>query len=383
DFLATVQVWISFISIFTGAFGGASFVRVLEPKLVALGVSTRYAHTILFALVVLAITYFSLVLGELVPKRLALINADRLALFFARPMRQLARLVHPLVSLLSFSTDAVLHLLGSREHREPIVATEEIGYLLETGMRHGEIQPVEAGLVQEAFRFTDTRARDAMTPRPDIIALSDTAVMDEVLQTVLTSGYTRIPIYHDSIDNVIGFIHARDLLKAQTRGETLPLADLMRQPIFVPESITLDALLSRFRQERTHLAIVLDEFGATAGMITLEDVLEELVGEIHGELRVEEGPILKRTANTWLVDGTVSLDDLRDVIPIEEWPERAHLGYSTLAGFLLARLGHIPTRGESTEWQGYCFEIVDMDGRRIDQVLITRLPDLTSEANKE
>lgn len=375
DFLATVQIGITFVGTFAGAFGGASAVRALAPWLRNLGLPliSSYAHSVALALVVLLITYLTLVVGELVPKRIALRDPDRLALRLARPMRRLARLTRPLVHLLGASTDALLHLLGYRTPRAEPETTEEIGYLLETGMRRGEIEPVEAELVEEVFRFTETRARDAMTPRPDMVALPDDATPEQVLRLSLTSGYSRIPIYHDTPDQVVGFIHARDLLGLCLGEETPPLADLLREPLYVPESITIAALLSRFRQERAHLAVVLDEFGLTSGIITLEDVLEQLVGEIEEEHRPEETPVVQRSPNSWLVDGAASLEDLRDTLPITEWPERDRLGYTTLAGFLLARLGHIPRRGEAVEWQGYRLEVIDMDGRRIDQVLVTAL----------
>ncbi len=375
DFLATVQVGITFISTFAGAFGGASVVRALAPLLADLRVPfiTRYAESIALGVVVLVITYLSLVIGELVPKRLALRQSERLARRLARPMRWLSGLARPIVQILGSSTDAVLRVLGSREPQHEETATREIGYLLETGMRHGEIEPAEAELVEEVFRLAETRARDAMTPRPDIVALPETASIHEAQRLALSSGYSRIPVYHHSIDEIIGFIHVRDLLDACMQGEPTELPEILRKPLFVPETAPISALLPRLREERAHLAVVLDEFGSTAGIITLEDVLEQLVGEIREEHRPEEAGIVQRSETSWLVDGTVSLEDLRNTLTVTEWPDRERLGYTTLAGFILARLGRLPRRGDAVDWQGYRFEVVDMDLRRIDQVLITRI----------
>lgn len=376
NFLATVQVGITLVGTAASAFGGASIARALAEWLRALGVPAlaRSAASLSLFLVVVAIAFLSLVVGELVPKRLALRNPDGWARRVALPMQRLSRLVHPLVRLLGVSTDFVLRLLGSREGGETAATAEEIGYLLETGMRQGEIRPMEAEIVQEVFRLTETRARDAMTPRPDIVALPDTAAWQEVLATIQDSGYSRIPIYRGSIDHIQGYVHARDLLGVACGAPPPSLDEVMHRPLFVPEAMTVADLLTRFRHERAHLAVVLDEFGATAGLITLEDVLEELVGEIEEEHRPEEVSVLQRTEDSWLVDGTVSLEDLRETFDVSEWPDRDRLGYTTLAGFVLATLGHIPRRGEAVEWQNYRFEVIDMDGRRIDQVLVTRRP---------
>ncbi|MBI3945442.1 MAG: HlyC/CorC family transporter [Armatimonadetes bacterium] len=375
EFLATVQIGITVIGTTAAAFGGASIARPLAASLRDPGVPllARNAEGIALAAVVIAIAYLSLVLGELVPKRLALRNSDSVARRAAGPMRALSRLAHPLVRLLGVSTDLVLRLLGSRERREPAVTPEEIGYLLETGTRQGEIAPIEAELVQEVFEFTGTRARDAMTPRPDIVAVPDTATPEELAHAILRSGYSRIPVYHETVDHITGFVHAHDLLESCLRGEPLRLPGILRQPLLVPETITLNVLLNRFRHERTHLAIVLDEFGVTAGLITVEDVLEELVGDIGEEHREETAPVVRRSEDSWLIEGGTSLDAARDVLGVGDWPDRARLGYATLAGFVLARLQRIPHPGDSTEWHGYRFEVVDMDDHRIDQLLVTRV----------
>ncbi len=368
-FLSTIQVGITLVGILAGAVGGADAVRHLAPFIARLPIpgAEVYSEAVAFALVVAAVTYLTLVLGELAPKRVALQRPERIAKAMARPMRYLALLARPVVWILSQSTDAVLRPLGMPGTPEPSVTEEEVRYLVTEGARTGVFVPAEKEFVDRVFRFADQRVVHIMRPRPDIVALEIDESPESVKEKLLTSGYSRFPVYQGDLSNIMGIVHAKDLL---TQEGPLELQPLLREALFVPETKPLLSMLQAFQATRSHIAIVLNEFGGTEGLVTLEDVLEEIVGEIVDEYDREEPAILQREDGSLLIDGSLSVTDLKQVLKVEQLVGEETHEFHTLAGFLMAQLRRVPREGDIVDWSDYRFEVVDMDGLRVDKVLI-------------
>lgn len=368
-FLSTIQVGITLVGILAGAFGGANVVRLLTSYLSKLPVpgSETYGSAVAFAIVVVGITYLTLVIGELAPKRLALSHPERISKIMARPMRYLASLTRPIVWLLTKSTDIVLRPLGVPRGYQAPVTEEEVRYLVSEGARTGVFVPAESRIVERIFRFADESVTDVMRPRPDIVALDINDRVGGVRDTVLGTGFSRFPIYRGDLSNVVGILHAKDLLD---REDSTPLEALLREGLFVPETTSLLAMLHTFQTTHSHMAIVLDEFGSTEGLVTLEDVLEEIVGEIRDEYDVEEPAVVVREDGSLLVDGSVSLVDLKEILEIDYIPGEDTREFHTFGGLVMAVLRRVPREGDSVELSGWRFEVVDMDGLRVDKVLV-------------
>jgi putative hemolysin len=377
-FLSTVQVGITLISTLTAALGGASMSAPLARWLASFPVLAPYANTLALAIVVVLITYFSLLLGELVPKRLALQSAERFATFAAPFMTGLAKVARPIVALLSGSTNLVLNILGQNRSSRQEVTEEDIVYLTHEGTESGNVESAEEEFIRRIFHFTDRSVSSVMTPRTEVAAIEAGTPLTEVIETFMSSGYSRLPLYERSLDNVIGVLYAKDLLQARASGEDVDLRSLARAPFFVSEYQHVDDLLAIFRRKGVHMAIVIDEYSQVIGVATLEDVLEELVGEIQDEYDVpEEGEFVRREDGSWLVDAMVDQEQARERIGMQPLPANERGDYHTLAGMVLAHLGHIPKAGDSVTIGDFVFEVVDMDGRRIDKVLIR--PSTTKE----
>jgi putative hemolysin len=372
-FLATVQVGITLVGTLAAVFGGASLVSYLADWLATRGgLIAAYRQLLAMGLVVVFISFLSLVLGELVPKRLALAGAERLARFVALPMYWLSLAGRPVVWLLSRTTDLILLFVGPRAAREPTVMVEDIEHLIKTGTREGVLAPAEQMVARRALRLGDRTVREVMRPRVEIDALDIDTPPPEVLGAAAMAGFSRLPVHEGDLDHIIGFVYMKDLLRQQHMGWPMDLRKLVRPALLVPETIPLDRLLELFRERRTQMAIVLDEFGGTEGLVTLEDVLEELVGEIHDEYRQDRAQdIVRRDAKSWLVDANVSLDDFLAYAGLEELRTSSPREFSTVGGLLIHELGRIPRVGDRAEWQGLYLEVVDMDGPRIDRLLVT------------
>lgn len=368
-FLSTIQVGITLVGILAGAFGGADAVRYLAPRLAALPIpgAATYAEPVALGLVVLVITYLALLIGELVPKRLALERPERISKAMARPMEYLALVTRPVVWLLSTSTGLVLKVLGVKDGKKPSVTEEEIRYLVAEGARTGVFLGAEEKLVDRVFRFADQRVVDVMRPRRDIVALGIEEPPAAIQEKLLNSGYSRFPVYRGSLDKIVGVVHAKDLL---TQEGTLDLQPLLREVLFVPETKSLLSMLQAFQTTHSHLAIVICEFGETEGVVTLEDVLEEIVGEIRDEYDHEEPSVLRREDGSLLVDGSLSLADLKEILEIDYLEGEESDQFHTLGGFMMTQLRRVPREGDKLEGSGHRFEVVDMDGLRVDKVLI-------------
>ncbi len=372
-FLPTVQIGITLVGTLAAAYGGDRLVSdlaewlgsVLPPGLA--GAARSIALTMFVGL----LSFFTLLLGELVPKRLALRRAEALACAVAPAMHLFARVATPLVWMMSWSTTAMLFLLGAHKQDGPTVSVDDIEHLLEAGRAEGILEPVEQAVATEALRLGERSVRDIMRPRIDLDALDIATPPGEVLGAIAMAGYSRLPVYDGSLDHILGYVALKDVLRQNWMGWPIELRKILHKALFVPETMPLDRLLEMFQKEKNHLAIVLDEYGGTEGMVTLEDVLEELVGEIHSEHhRDRDTPFVDRGDGSWLVDGGAGVEALAEVFGLRLDP--GPRDYSTVSGLVLARLERIPSTGDKTDWQGLSIEVVDMDGRRIDKLLIKK-----------
>lgn len=373
QFLPTVQVGISLIGTFAAAFGGSRIAGYLATALKTVPNQwiSGHAESLALGVVVLCMTYLSTVIGELVPKRMALMHANTLAGIVAWPMHVLARIARPAVLVMARSTDAVLWLMGSQNAARQSVSIDDIQHLIETGTEEGIVAPVEQRLAVEALRLGEKSVKNIMRPRVEMDALDINTPPQEVLGALAMAGFSRLPIYEENLDQIIGYIHLKDIVRQQYMGWAIDLRKLLHPALFIPESMPIDRLLLRFQEQHNQLAIVLDEFGGTAGMVTLEDVVSELVGEIRSESRSDDVQrMVQRDDKSWLVDGQVTIDDVADKLHLRHPDLLAPRNFSTVAGLVLTRLDRIPKIGESVNWLGLRFEVVDMDGPRIDRVWI-------------
>lgn len=369
--LSTVQVGITLIGIFTGAYGGATIAQGLTEYLKSLSFVGPYAATVSMAVVVAVITYVSLIIGELVPKRVALNNPEPIAIVIARPMRFLSKIFLPMVKLLSISTEFVLKAAGVTKPADAGVTEDEIKIMIAEGTLMGTFEETEKDIVDRVFRLGDMRAAALMTPRTQIDWL-DLERDNEYLWNIITeSPHSKLPVARGSLDEIVGIVYVKDLLSNRNANK-LPIEENIEQPLFVPRSLRAFKLLEQFQQSGTHVAFVMDEFGGTMGLVTLHDILEHLVGELPEEDE-EEKSIVKRDENSWLIDGLLPIDEFKDFFDLEEMPGEDKDHFQTLGGFVTSFLGYMPKTGETFEWAGLKFEIVDMDRMRIDKVIVTKL----------
>lgn len=369
QFLATVQVGITLIGILTGAFSGATLTGVLAESLRQVPWLARYANTAALLLVVLTITYFSLLLGELVPKRLGLNAPEQAALRVALPMQWLARLAAPMVAILSFSTSVLTRLLGARPSTEPAVTQEEVRVMLQQGADSGVFEEAEHEMVEAVFRLADRRVGALVTPRPEMVWLDVDATQEQLRDLLRAHPFSRMPVCQGSPDRVVGIASLRSLILQVLDGQALDLAAAMTPPLFVPENSRAVHLLERLRETGERMAIVVDEHGGTHGLVTMTDLAESVLGDLPDQEARGESEITRREDGSWLIDGLVPLDELGELGEFVPGGE----GYTTLGGFVVTTLGRIPASGESFEHAGLRFEVMDMDGLRVDKVLVSRV----------
>ena len=369
-FLSTVQVGISLIGILTGAFGGATLADKLASYLRLIPGLAAYSQPIAFAIVVLTITYLSLIIGELVPKRLALNNPERIAANVAIPMRMVEAIASPVVHLLSASTDLVLRVLGIGPSTEPQVTEEEIKVLIEQGTEAGTFEEAEQDMLERVFRLGDRPVNALMTPRPDIVWLDLEDSAEENRQKMMESAHSRFPVCQGGLDNVLGVLHVTDLLGRSLSGQALDLTVSLRQPVFVPESTRGLKVLELFKKTGIHMALVVDEYGVVQGVVTLNDILVEIVGDVSSADELENPQAVQREDGSWLLDGMLPVDEFFELFDIDELPGEHRGSYQTLGGFVMTHLGRIPAAAEHFEWEGMRFEVMDMDGNRVDKVLV-------------
>jgi putative hemolysin len=369
-FLSTVQIGITLIGILAGAFSGATISEQLAERLNRIPSLAPYSKAVSLVVVVMTITYLSLVVGELVPKRLALNHPELIASRIAKPMRFLSRLTSPAVHALSASTSFLLRLLRAKPAEEPPITEEEVKILIDVGTEAGVFEATEHELLDNIFSLADQKIPQLMTPRLDVVWLDIESPPEEIRRRIINSPYSRMPVCQGTLDDILGVVKARDLLARILAGEPLDLRAAMRAPLYVPETRTALQLLELFKQSATHIAMVVDEHGALEGLVTMDDVLEAMVGEMPAHPGRDETLAVRREDGSWLIDGGMSISDFKELFSIERLPREQEGGYHTLAGFILSQLGRLPSPSDHFVWKNLRIEVIDMDRRRIDKVLV-------------
>lgn len=367
-FLSTVQIGITLVGVFTGAIGGATLSEPLAVALAGVPLLKEYAETLAIGIVVLLITFFSIVLGELVPKRIALQNPEQIASALAGPMMVVSKVFAPFVWVLGRITDFVLKVMGVKPGSEPPVTEEEIQLLIDQGTQAGVFEESEQDMVEGVFSLGDQRVYSLMTPRTDIVYLDITDTIDEIREKIAESKLSRFPVRQDSLDTILGIVKASDMLVRSLSGEEIRLKELLKPAYFIPETMLASRALEIFKEKGTELLLVIDEFGGIQGLLTINDILEEIVGQIE----MEEPQATQRQDGSWLLDGMLEVDEFKEIFNLNALPHEDE--YETLSGFVMMSLGRVPQSADHFEWQSLRFEVIDMDGRRVDKVLVTTLP---------
>ena len=380
-FLSTIQVGITFVGIFSGAFGQAALASGLTRVLSGFPVLAGYSDALALGIVVLTIAYFSLIIGELVPKRLALQNPERIAALTARPMRILSTLASPIVSFLSGSTNLVLRLFGAAASRQSPVSEEEIRLLMEQGTRAGVFDEAERRLVHNVLLLDERTIANEMTPRLDVVFVDLDDSPEESLGKISASRHSRFPVCRGGPDDIVGVVHAKDILARKVAGDDVDFAACMEEALFVPETLTCIRMLETFKTSTMQIALIVDEYGDFQGLVTINDILEAIVGDLPSSREEGEQMIVERAPGSWLIDGMLDVIDLKELLGLRDLPDEAGNTYHTLGGMVMIHMGRVPQPAESFDWGGYCCEVVDMDGTRVDKVLVTRLPE-DGEANR-
>ena len=371
DFLSAVQIGITLIGILSGAVGGATLARRLEPLIASIPLLRAWSEGISVAVVVGIITYLSLVIGELLPKRIALNNPETVACAVARPMRWLARWTAPVVHLLGISTEVLLNLLGIRSSSDPDLTEDEIKALIRQGAESGVLEEAEHEMVQRVFRLGDRSIRAIMTPRTEICWLDLNTPREQQLKLVTGSNHSRLPAAQGSLDNCIGILRGRNLLAAELSGGLADLQTLLQPPLYITESARALNVIEQFRQTGVHIALVTDEYGGIEGLVTLTDLMEAIVGDLPSAEDLDEPQIIRREDGSWLLDGALDISEFKDLLERPSLPDEIGGSFHTLGGFVLHVLGRVPRAGDHFSWDGLRFEVMDMDGKRIDKVLVT------------
>jgi putative hemolysin len=381
-FLSTVQIGITSIGVLNGIVGESAFsgpVAAWLHEILPL-LSQRAAEISATALVVMSITFLTIIFGELVPKRLGQMYPERVAVLVARPMNWLSSATRPFVWLLSACTETTLRLLGIRNAPSRSVTEEEIAASLEEGLDAGVIEAQEHQMVRNVFRLDDRQIGSMMIPRAEITWLDQHAPLPELLAQMTERGHSRYPVCRGGLDDVVGVIQAQDLLVPLSRGETPDLGALMQSPVFVPETLSGMELLDHFRATSAELVFVVDEYGAVQGVITVRDVLEAITGEFSTP-SADDAWAVRRADGSWLMDGMIPVPEMKDRLEIRELPEEDRGRYNTLAGMVMLLLGRLPVTTDVVEWDHWRFEVVDLDGKRVDKVLVSPIAPVEDEAN--
>ena len=368
QFLSVIQIGITSIDLTIGALTGATLGVWIDRQLEQFPAMENYSELIGLLIGVLPVTYLSLVLGELVPKRLALRDPEEVSSFVARPMLFFSRIFSPFVRFLSFSTESVLRLLGVKINEEPPVTEEEIQLLIDQGTEAGVFEAAEHDMVEGVFSLGDQRVYSLMTPRTDIVYLDINDSLDDIRKKISDSDYSRFPVRQGTLDSILGIVKARDLLVKSLSGGDIRLKDTLKPAFFIPETMFASRALEVFKEKGTQILLVIDEFGGLQGLITINDILEEIVGQMEHE----EPQATQRQDGSWLLDGMLEVDEFKEIFKVQALPHEDE--YETLSGFVMVSLGRVPQAADHFEWHSLRFEVIDMDGRRVDKVLVTTLP---------
>jgi putative hemolysin len=371
QFLSTVQIAIGIMS---GIVGEAALAGPLADMLGQYGLDDQTSSLTATTLVVVVITYFSIVVGELVPKRIGQFHAESIAIFMAKPISVLAAISRPFVYLLSASTDGLLRLMGKKELNSANLTEEDIHSMLAEGSQAGLIEKQEHEIMRNVFRLDDRQIASLMTPRSEIIYLDIDKPLESSLENLMNSDHSRYPVCHGGLHNTIGIITAKRLLKQRIKGESSSIQDYLQPAIFVPETLTGMKLLEQFRESGVQMVFVIDEYGEILGLITLQDVLEALAGEFKPR-DPEDVWGVQREDGSWLLDGLIPIPELKDRLNLKSVPEELKGRYNTLSGMIMWLVGSVPRTCDMAEWEGWRFEVVDLDGNRVDKVLASRRHD--------
>ncbi len=380
--LSSIQIGITLVGILAGVFGGATVAENLGAWLSGFAALRQYAEALGIGIVVVGITYLSLVFGELVPKRLALNNPEKISSFMAAPINLLARLAAPLVFLLSISTNAILMILRVRPQRELSHTEDEIKIIIEESTQAGVFEKTEQDIANRVLSLGDLNVNDIMTPRPDIVFINIDSRPEELLESITAEGHTEFPVYSQDPDNILGIVSTKDLWAQSMTEKRQDLQSILHKPLFIPEALQALKVLELFKQSRTHVALVIDEYGIVQGIVTLHDILESIVGDLPSAEVAEDSGAIRREDGSWLIDGLLPAEKFKEIFNLAEMPEEDAGHYHTIAGFVLFQLNQMPTTGSRLEWANYTFEVVDMDGNRIDKLLVIP-PRREEEADKD
>jgi putative hemolysin len=369
-FLSTIQIGITLIGTLSGAFGGATVAKKLSELLSGIPWLDPYSEALGVGIVVLIITYLTLVVGELVPKRIALNHAEKVALKVATLMQFFSKISYPFVTVLSKSTDLVIRLLGIRQSSEPLITEEDLKSMLYQGKEKGVIEESEQNMVERIFRLSDRDVSAVMTPRTELVFLSIDAKTDEILEKIEQYPFSRYPVYSESYDDLVGIVDSRDLLLQKITKNELNLHSVMQKPSFLPETTPALDALEVLRSSPVKLAVVIDEYGGVLGLAGINDILRAIIGNVKERDITHEDEVVLRDDGSWLFDGMLQIDELKEYLGLETLPEQEEQKYETLSGLMMNTLNRIPLAGDFFDWDGYRFEVMDMDGRRVDKVMV-------------
>lgn len=375
QYLSTIQIMITMIDTLAGGIGGAMLANPLAEVLQKVSWLAPAADTVALIFVVVVITYFSIVLGELIPKRIAVSKPEDVVCQLSPAIRKLTRLMRPLTRLLSTSTNLGIKLFRIDTQAEPSITEDEIKVFIEQGRDIGLIEQTESDMFSGIFRLGDRRVDVLMTPRTDLEWIDIEDDQHTIISELMHSEYSRIPVGRGSLDDVLGMVNVKELIGIDLHSPNFHLTDFIREPMFVPENMQALKVFEQFRATGTHQALVIDEYGGVQGMVTLYDVLEAIVGEIPLDAEDQEQEVVQRADGSYLLDGMLPIDEIKELLDFDELPDEGRAGYQTLSGFVMNQLGSIPRVGQTFTWDTYQFEVVDMDGRRVDKVLVMRLPE--------
>lgn len=375
--LATLQIGITLIGILVGAFAGARLTPIYGSYLQEIPYVEPYTNLLAFMAILVAITYVTLVLGELIPKKIAMNNPEKILCKCSNAMKQLTKCIHPFVYFLSLSTNFISMFFGINPKKEITVTEDEVRTLIEQGTEDGTFEKTEQAMVDNIFHLSDQNAYALMTPRTQMIWLDLEDSLEQNLQIITDNPETIFPVARDSLDDFVGMLYTKDLLKIILTGEKITkntFEKSIQTPMFIPKSMHSFKILEQFQKASTHEAIVLDEFGGVIGFIQMKDIISEVVGDISTSQDLEPIQIIKRNDNSWLVDGLLPIDEFKEHFDLEEMPDEDRDHYQTMGGFVTSYLDYIPTVAETFTWNDFKFEIIDMDRVRVDKILVTKLP---------
>lgn len=369
-FLSTIQIGITLVGIVAGAYGGLALAEDVEPFFVKFNIPLEYIKELSLITVVAFITYLSLLIGELLPKTIALNNPEKISVKLAPLVYSLSVASAPVVSFLSFSTKILTKIIRVKKIDKPPVTEDELKMLIEQGRKYGVFEQKESEMVKSVFRFYDRKAYSVMVPRQEIVWLDCNKTIKEITETIYQNNFSKFPLCNGSLDNTIGILHVRDFFLKHSNNNAVELKNIVVQPLIIPENLAAKDILEKFRETKIYIALVVDEYGSIQGMITLHDLIENVFGELPEITDKIEHDFFERADGSFLVDGSVQIDEFKDKFKIEFDGEE---NYSTLAGFILYKLNKIPGLGDKFTFAGFEFEVVDMDGKRIDKVLVRRI----------